>query len=43
MSNQHTKHTHLQAAQVLTQTKACKRVCFILPEEKIKNLPTLKK
>ena len=37
------KHTHLQAPQALTQTKACKRVCFPLPKEKNNKSPlTLK-
>ena len=35
-------HTHLQAAQALTQTKACKRVCLLQRTDKEKNneMPT---
>ncbi len=39
------KHTHLQAAQANTQSKACKRVCFSPTQEKLKNkkFPLLQK
>jgi heterodisulfide reductase subunit A-like polyferredoxin len=35
-------HTHLQATQTLTQTKACKRVCLYqrIDEEKNNEMPT---
>lgn len=38
----HHSHTHLQATQALSQTKACKRVCLSqrIDEEKNNEMPT---
>ena len=35
-NSQRSSHTHLQAAQASTQTKACKRVCLPLPKKNFK-------